>query len=178
MNRIELVFELSNPYDYQEFARACLKYDLPPMPWHEYSQKAEVALESRKIYPELGITEGYLQLIKDRKGELVVEQAEQVIAAGPPPDTVKDCGCSSDTGSDEPPTISMMLKLGHVGLAVKKWIAAGAPVLTRERRSQRLKCCAFCTHLSGTRCTLCGCYVRIKSWMGTEDCEIHKWEKE
>lgn len=174
-NRIELIFELANPYDYQEFARACLKYDFPPMPWHEYAQKAETAMRAREVYPEMPITDAYLRLIKDQKGEMVVEQTEQIIAQGPPPETPKDCGCSSDTGSDEPPTPSMMEQISSVGMSVATWLAAGAPNVDRSQRSERLRKCAHCEHLKGTRCALCGCFVRVKSWMQTETCPIGRW---
>lgn len=174
-NRIELIFELANPYDYQEFARACLTHDFPPMPWHEYAQKAEVALQAREVYPEMPVTDAYLQLIKDQKGELVVEQAEQIIAHGPPPEVPKGCGCAEDNGSDEPPTPLTIGLISQAGLSVLKWLAAGAPVLSRGDRSKRLKACAPCEHLKGTRCDLCGCYIRVKSWMATEECLKNRW---
>ena len=39
----------------------------------------------------------------------------------------------------------------------------------------RVDLCHKCRHLSGNRCSVCGCFVALKAGLRAEACPIHKW---
>jgi hypothetical protein len=49
--------------------------------------------------------------------------------------------------------------------------------LNRHARNERLKACHSCNDLntSSSRCKVCGCFVRLKSWLPMEKCPNGKW---
>lgn len=53
--------------------------------------------------------------------------------------------------------------------ALTRWVAAGAPTVTKEQYHQRLSICKACPHWNGNKCVKCGCY-RLKHWLATEKC--------
>lgn len=59
--------------------------------------------------------------------------------------------------------------------AMAKFIGSGGKTVTAEIRQKRLQTCAACTHHTGMRCRLCGCFTSAKTWMAHEECPIGKW---
>ena len=58
---------------------------------------------------------------------------------------------------------------------VVKFVAAGAPIVTKEVFKERLEICNNCEHLSGSKCLKCGCQMSVKCKWGTAKCPIDKW---
>ena len=76
----------------------------------------------------------------------------------------------------KPPTFMEMVK----GFAkeTKKFIEAGAPIISTEEYSIRLLECNKCEHLirKSMRCGQCGCLLQAKARMKTAHCPLGKWE--
>lgn len=49
--------------------------------------------------------------------------------------------------------------------------------VTKEVRDQRYELCKNCEHLYAPtqNCQKCGCFVRLKIWLPSQHCPIHKW---
>ncbi len=55
-------------------------------------------------------------------------------------------------------------------------ISSNAQVLlSKEDQTTRLAICHGCSHFTGSKCELCGCYANLKSRLATEHCPIEKW---
>lgn len=91
--------------------------------------------------------------------------------SGDLPTLVFSGGCCSD----KPSVLSLKDLSLNAGLALSKYVIAGMPNLTRESREKRLATCENCGLLVDSRCSKCGCFVKIKSWMQTENCPEGKW---
>jgi hypothetical protein len=85
----------------------------------------------------------------------------------------------------DPPLKKLVRKASKLGKAVKKWMAAGAPVRTQPEIDAAFSICHACEffqplkHESGT-CQKCGCFVNRngllnKIRMATESCPEGKW---
>ena len=44
-----------------------------------------------------------------------------------------------------------------------------------EERSFRMSQCETCEYRHGTRCDLCGCYIRYKAKLKSSECPIGRW---
>jgi hypothetical protein len=79
---------------------------------------------------------------------------------------------------NEPPNQSMIELLKTGGYAAAKWALQGFKIVTQEQQNARLDKCEECDSLyvPDARCTECGCYVKVKAWMATEDCPKGKWD--
>lgn len=58
--------------------------------------------------------------------------------------------------------------------ALTKYILFGQDV-SDDIRKHRLELCMSCEHLKGKRCGECGCFVKPKTRMSTEECVKGKW---
>jgi hypothetical protein len=83
--------------------------------------------------------------------------------------------CSSCGNTETPPTPGLLTQAKSVGIALAKWVASGGSNVTNEVRMQRLLACKVCDKRLESRCSLCGCFVAVKSWLATEECPLQKW---
>jgi hypothetical protein len=56
-----------------------------------------------------------------------------------------------------------------------KWIQGGMRLATEEVASQRMDTCNKCEFYVGSRCSQCGCQMRVKTTLATSSCPIGKW---
>lgn len=40
---------------------------------------------------------------------------------------------------------------------------------------KRIKTCQACQHLDANRCSVCGCFISLKTGIASERCPIKKW---
>ena len=80
-------------------------------------------------------------------------------------------------------TKTVMNALGALARAAKA-LAVGEELLVMpEQRKERLDVCVKCEHFRpatskiGPMCGLCGCLVKMKAWLATEQCPAEKWPK-
>ena len=170
-NHYKIVLSQQNPLDYAEFERLRATEGLPGLPMYEWAQKVECFQNARAKYPDMAPLDAYLALIS-AQGGMLVKPPER-----PKPDETRPCG---GCGQDNLPTSASILDLVlNAGLAISKYVQAGMKNVSSEVRNKRLAICqSVCPSFTGERCKTCGCFVRIKSWMGTEDCPEGKWAKD
>lgn len=56
-----------------------------------------------------------------------------------------------------------------------KWVSAGMQMAKSEVAEQRLSICKTCEFFAGSRCSKCGCQMRVKTTLATSSCPIGKW---
>ncbi|MAO20340.1 MAG: hypothetical protein CMJ25_06260 [Phycisphaerae bacterium] len=67
----------------------------------------------------------------------------------------------------------MVRRVFRLTRALYCWFRGGCEVsLTAD---QRLSICKKCTHYTSGRCSICGCILKYKTKMETEECPINKW---
>ena len=50
--------------------------------------------------------------------------------------------------------------------------------VSREIRNSRLLSCELCSSLKAGVCTECGCVVKLKTKVASEECPLGKWPKQ
>lgn len=69
-------------------------------------------------------------------------------------------------------------RLYHIHTAAEN-LAASALIhkVPEEIHDHRYSFCISCENLHKftDRCSLCGCFMRVKTWMPNEECPIGKW---
>ena len=100
--------------------------------------------------------------------------AEKTSVSQPPPDIVV-------TPEEVPslPSMTQMAKnvLGSLGRVVKSAAQGQSVQLGKEAAEARLaicKTCPFFRHVD-ERCSKCGCYMAVKTYLRAEKCPVGKW---
>ena len=62
---ISIVLELQDPFNYDEFAKACLVKDLSPMPIYEYAQKVGMLMVAMRCFKGVSPEKAYLLFIQE-----------------------------------------------------------------------------------------------------------------
>ncbi len=70
---------------------------------------------------------------------------------------------------------SLIQKAVSVTKAGIRWVVAGFPSVLGAQYERRLQACKDCRHYNEGECRLCGCPVKRKALLGTEDCPVEKW---
>ena len=68
----------------------------------------------------------------------------------------------------EPP--GLLRQTWSFAVAFAKWASSGFKTPQAPDLKARLDACAQCEHNKAQRCELCGCFIKAKAGMGTEDC--------
>lgn len=56
-----------------------------------------------------------------------------------------------------------------------RWIQGGMRLVADEVAAERLNTCNSCEFYVGSRCSKCGCQMRVKTTLTTSSCPIGKW---
>jgi len=59
--------------------------------------------------------------------------------------------------------------------AMMKFIGSGLKTTAPDVQQKRMATCQACTHHTGLRCRVCGCFTNVKTRMAHEQCPIGKW---
>lgn len=59
--------------------------------------------------------------------------------------------------------------------SMAKFLGSGLKTTPAPTLQRRLRTCAACSHHTGLRCRLCGCFTAAKARMAHEECPIGKW---
>ena len=59
--------------------------------------------------------------------------------------------------------------------AMMKFIGSGLKTTAPDVQQKRMATCQACTHHTGLRCRICGCFTNVKTRMAHEQCPIGKW---
>jgi hypothetical protein len=65
----------------------------------------------------------------------------------------------------------------NFGAEAMKFGAAGFPLLSKDQRDKRHAVCKACDEYRSTlgQCKKCGCFMALKTWIGTSECPLKKW---
>lgn len=72
-------------------------------------------------------------------------------------------------------THSIYQQASSVVVAVAQFVQRGGKYVTREVRTERIEICKPCDQLTGNKCSQCGCFVSLKTWLPAEQCPLDKW---
>lgn len=61
--------------------------------------------------------------------------------------------------------------------AVYFFMKRGGERVANSERNTRIRLCNGCEYLAFARCTHCGCWVQLKTYLIDEHCPINKWHK-
>jgi tetratricopeptide (TPR) repeat protein len=59
--------------------------------------------------------------------------------------------------------------------AMARYLGSGLKTTPLQALQRRLRTCAACSHHTGLRCRLCGCFTNVKARMAHEQCPLGKW---
>lgn len=86
--------------------------------------------------------------------------------------------------------------VGRAAVALGRWASTGFKRVDAKAYQERISACESCPHLTAPQgslglyrlvgaaarekaiCGLCGCAVRRKAWLASEDCPDHRWPEE
>lgn len=76
------------------------------------------------------------------------------------------------TAEDTPSTKDMAKSAAG---AAARFVGSGFKTVDRDEHERRWAICQDCSHLSGGRCKLCGCFMKAKTWLPKERCRDGRW---
>lgn len=62
-----------------------------------------------------------------------------------------------------------------LGESIKTIAASGMKLCDKEEHSRRYSICQACAKLDGSRCRVCGCFMKLKSKFGAMSCPLKYW---
>ena len=83
--------------------------------------------------------------------------------------------CCGNKNKMPPKTKQISNFVLSVANAIANAIKSGKIVASKESISKRIEMCKKCRHLSGNRCSVCGCFVNIKVGINGEKCPLNHW---
>lgn len=85
---------------------------------------------------------------------------------------------SSNKNLPMPSTGQMIRNIGGSIVKNIQSVAAGNPLnISEDEKEKRLNICRSCEffELSDERCSKCGCYLKIKTYLKAEKCPVGRW---
>lgn len=100
---------------------------------------------------------------------------QQTMKPQPPPEPVVE----PPTEELSLPSMTQMAKnvLGSLGKTIKAAASGQGVKVTQETAEARLAICRTCPFFRHTdeRCSKCGCYMAVKTYLRAEKCPVGKW---
>lgn len=62
-----------------------------------------------------------------------------------------------------------------LGESIKAIAASGMKLCNKEEHTRRYSICKGCEKLEGSRCRVCGCFMKLKSKFGAMSCPLKHW---
>lgn len=151
MTIADIIAEIKNPYDYDEYISWCDKNGIKAVEIGIFFSMSGVVYGSAKMFPEVTIPEAYTLFLNLNN-----------------PDRIK--GCCDDKA--KMPTMGEMIK--SFSSTTAQFVMSGFQ-LAKDVDS-RLNTCAKCEFItSNFRCKKCGCFMKLKARMSVSKCPIGKW---
>lgn len=130
-----------------------------------------VLRESRK--PEANVYEDHLRRYRLGESSFVL-QGDTMPGSGS--FTVSNVASGQATPTAKQVTGPNLLAMAFsAAKSLTKFVRSGLKTAPAEIRESRLQTCSACTHFTGLRCRVCGCFASVKSRMAHESCPIGKW---
>lgn len=155
--RLKIVLDMVDPFDYDEFLRICETEKVSPLTINEYAMKAGYVMMAQVKYSDVPIEEAYMKIVVDANGQ----QAQ---------------GCSSCGDKKDKPLPSLAAQAGNLVSAVGQHAMAGFKSTDEGTLGNRNSICDKCDDMrSDGRCAKCGCYMQIKAKWDSAKCPVGKW---
>jgi tetratricopeptide (TPR) repeat protein len=61
--------------------------------------------------------------------------------------------------------------------ALVQFVGSGLKTVPAETLEERMRRCGDCSHYTGMRCRVCGCFASLKARLPHEDCPLGQWPK-
>lgn len=170
--RLNIVLEMVDPYDYDEFARICEAEKIPLLSLYEFSTKSGLLQVALRRYPEMPVEEAYMKIVQDANTQNIP------LPQGAAGDSAKKSGgCSSCGGKKEDkPLPSLTTQAGNFATAIGQHAMDGFKETEKEVLEKRMTECNNCEDMrSDGRCAKCGCYMQIKAKWDSAKCPVGKW---
>lgn len=167
MNWYDITFQLTDPYDYDAFCQMAKAEQVR----HVFTRSTYTGAVN-----ELAVHKTYANTWYDALSARDTQrfnEGNKPTAFSDKKSVINLC-CNND-----PPSKSMVDLLSRSGYSVAKWVISGFKLVSPEEQKGRLLVCSDCRmlNIADSRCKECGCFVKIKAWMATEDCPLNKWEE-
>ena len=172
IRRTEIILELSDPHDYNEYVTACEKEEIEDyFTLRQYPDRAMRVLMATFMYPDNTGSEALQLLIGDMKKEDEVNESHTVIRKSGSHRPKSSC-CGGDEKSP-----SMIKKARNYIETKIRWKKAGSPLVDIDAYIKRLTICSGCNHFNEKwECNKCGCPMIEKAKMDIDKlCELNKW---
>lgn len=155
--RMKIVLDMVDPFDYDEFLRICETEKVSPLSINEYAMKVGYVMMAQVKYPDVSVEEAYLKIIEEANNQPIGNCA--------------GCGDKKDK-----PLPSLVSQAGNFVSAVGQHAMTGFTEADKETLAKRMAECNGCEEMrSDGRCSKCGCYMQIKAKWDSAKCPAGKW---
>ena len=169
-NNMEMIKQLKNIPDYEEYVALCEKNDLPSNDLNKYCLGVGMLSVALFRYPDMDWQEAYRKIIEDMNTPKEIDKKENNgCCGGPKKETQKDI-------PDEKP-LGIIATGKNLLQSTKEHISKGMSHVSHEEHLRRLIICKECDWVKdGFQCGQCHCFMGIKAgWDISDGCKLNKW---
>ena len=118
--------------------------------------------------------------IKNYMDQVRREQLNKIQQNKPILQDIPSSNTNNVINSSPSPSMPSLVEMGKNMLETAKNIAAGVIKgdginLTEEEAKKRLSICESCEFYINSRCSKCGCYMAVKTYLKAANCPVSKW---
>jgi tetratricopeptide (TPR) repeat protein len=84
-------------------------------------------------------------------------------------------GTTTASANRSIPGLRMLWGVFMAAKSMATFFTSGMKRVTPAAYEKRLQTCAGCSHHTGVRCKICGCFTSLKAWLPHERCPIGNW---
>ena len=162
-NNMDMIKELKNIFDYDEYVALCEKKDIPSNDLSKYCLGVGMLSVALFRYPALEWQEAYSNIIRDM---LTPQEREKK----------DENGCCLGDKKDEKP-LGLIETGKNLLKATKEHISKGLSHVSPDEYVRRLTICKDCEWIKeGFQCGQCHCFMGVKAgWDIKNGCKLNKW---
>ena len=162
-NNIEMIRQLENIPDYDEYVALCKKNNIPSNDLNKYCLGVGMLSVARFRYPDLEWQEAYPKIIQDMNTPQEIEKKEEN-------------GCCLSKEKDEKP-LGLIATGKNLIKSTREHISKGMSHVSSDEYIRRLTICKDCDWIKeGFQCGQCHCFMGIKAgWDIKNACKLNKW---
>lgn len=162
-NNMNMIKELKNIFDYDEYVALCEKNGVPSNDLNKYCLGVGMLSVARFRYPELEWQEAYANIIQDMADPKEVQKKEE-----------NGCCLSKD---DDAKPLGLIDTAKSLVKSTKEHITNGMSHVSPDEYVRRLSICKDCEWIKeGFQCGQCHCFMGIKAgWDIKDACKLNKW---
>ena len=161
-NNMEMLKQLKNIPDYNEYVALCEKNDIPSNDLSKYCLGVGMLAIAQFKYPELEWQEAYGKIIQDMNGPEELQKKEEN-------------GCCLEKKDEKP--LGLIEAGKNLIKSTTEHIAKGMSHVSPDEYVRRLTICKDCEWIKeGFQCGQCHCFMGMKAgWDIKNGCKLKKW---